>query len=125
MFTDRRGVPERKSRNKLVGKSGFRSCNDRLLIGIDPAESDVLTDRALEQKDVLADVGDLLPQRTARCGENVRSINRDGTSLRLVETEQQIECCAFTATGVPYKRCHFASIGNERHFSQNRLGGAI
>ncbi len=82
VLADRRIVAGRKAHDEIVRMRGLGGGDDLRLAGIEPAERDVLADRAAEQVHDLADIGDLLPQRAARHRGDVLAVDQDAARNR-------------------------------------------
>ena len=66
LLADMGVVSGRKPGDELVGMGGLCRRDDFLFSGADTAERDVVADAAVEKKNVLADIGDLSPDRIRR-----------------------------------------------------------
>src|ERR1700682_4866590 len=70
MLADRRVIAEREAHDELMRASRLRGLDDLGFRRTSLAEGDVLTDGVAEQIDILADIGGLLAQRSARYRRN-------------------------------------------------------
>ena len=100
-------VPLRLGQDEIVGISLPRRLVDFLVRGIQPAVADVFQDGLVEEKRILADDADMLPQRLLREGADVLPIEADGAAVRIVKAEEERKHRAFARAAGPDQRVGF------------------
>ena len=125
MLADRSVVTGGKIADEFVRVRGFGGGNDLGFAGAEPAERDVVADRAAEQLNDLADIGDLVPQRAARHRGDVLAVDQDAAGLDGVETQNQIEHGGLATARRSDQRRELAGLRHEVHGAQHRRAGTI
>jgi hypothetical protein len=88
-FADRRVQPLRQRRRELRHPGLGGGAVDRGIVGVGPAQADVVAQRAVEQHRRLADPGDAAAQILGVDRGQVCAVDQDAAAVRAAEAQQQ------------------------------------
>src|SRR5262249_7982109 len=125
VLTDLRFIPARERRDEVVRVSGLGGGDDLGLARTQTSERDILAHRAAKQENILPDIGDLAAQRAARYRRNVLSVDDDGAAVDVIEAQDQIENCRFTAARGSDEWGDMAGFRDEGQVPDDLLAPAI
>src|ERR1700676_820881 len=125
VLADRRIVAGREAHDEIVRMCGGGGSDDLRLAGVELAERDVLADRAAKQMHDLADIGDLLAQRTARYRGYILTVDQDAPGTYVIETQQQVEHRRLAATRRADEGGDLAPLRDKAHALQHWRVGTV
>ena len=95
-------VPILQSFDKFEGVGLGGGAPHLPLARLRPAVADVVANRAMQQRSVLRDHGDLGPQAFLRDRGDVLTVDQDPARFEVVKAQQQVDEGRFSGAGRPY-----------------------
>src|SRR6201995_5193508 len=105
--------------------ASFRHLDDLVVVGIRPAERDVVAHRSAEEHRVLQHGGDLLAPFVPRVVAQVDAVDADSAHARVVEPWNQADQAGFPAAGMSDDADELTRCDFERDIAKNGVFAVV
>jgi hypothetical protein len=114
-----------QAHHKIVRVRLPRRGDHRFVGRIGPAVTNVLADRAVQQRRILRDHADLLAQALLRRQRDVLPVNQDAPALDVVEAQHEIDQRRLAGAGTPDQTDLFARLDRQREVVDHAASLAV